>query len=95
MQIQTGSQEFAVADGKNFDDDNSGEFMSPNPSFSTNSPELSLLNFLPSTYRHSQFLATSLDFTTFFTLSILHWGRSNFYSYCLLGDLTLAELYNR
>ena len=43
-----------------------------------NSPELSLLKFLSSTYHHSQLLATSLHFTTFFTLSILHWGRTIF-----------------
>jgi len=30
------------------------------------SPELSLLNFLPLTYHHSHFLATTFDFTTFY-----------------------------
>ena len=37
----------------------------------TNSPELSLLNFLPLTYHHSHFLATTLDFTSFFTIAFL------------------------
>ena len=30
-----------------------------------NSPELSLLKFLPLTYHHSHFLAATLDFTSF------------------------------
>ena len=34
-----------------------------------NSPELSLLKFLPLTYRHSHFLAATLDFTSFFTIA--------------------------
>ena len=33
-----------------------------------NSPELSLLKFLPLTYHHSHFLAATLDFTSFFQL---------------------------
>ena len=33
------------------------------------SPELSLLKFLPLTYHHSHFLATTLDFTSFFTIA--------------------------
>ena len=36
-----------------------------------NSPELSLLNFLPLTYHHSHFLAATLDFTSFFTIAFL------------------------
>ena len=36
-----------------------------------NSPELSLLQFLPLTYPHSHFLATTLDFTSFFTIAFL------------------------
>ena len=36
-----------------------------------NSPELSLLKFLPLTYHHSHFLATTLDFTSFFTIAFL------------------------
>ena len=37
----------------------------------TNSPELSLLNFLLLTYYHSHFLAATLDFTSFFTMAFL------------------------
>ena len=37
----------------------------------TNSPELSLLKFLPLTYHHSHFLAATFDFTSFFTLASL------------------------
>ena len=36
-----------------------------------NSPELSLLKFLPLTYHHSHFLAATLDFTSFFTIACL------------------------
>ena len=36
-----------------------------------NSPELSLLKFLPLTYHHSHFLAATLDFTFFFTIAFL------------------------
>ena len=36
-----------------------------------NSPELLLLKFLPLTYHHSQFLAATLDFTSFFTIAFL------------------------
>ena len=36
-----------------------------------NSPELSLLKFLPLTYHHSHFLAATLDFTSFFTMAFL------------------------
>ena len=45
----------------------------PNPSGggNTNSPELSLLKFLPLTYHHSHFLAATLDFTSFFTIAFL------------------------
>jgi len=44
----------------------------PNPSETreegnTKSPELLLLKILPLTYHHSHFLATTLDFTSFFT----------------------------
>jgi len=40
----------------------------PNPcgEGNTNSPELSLLKFLPLAYHHSHFLATTLDFTMAF-----------------------------
>jgi len=37
----------------------------------TNSPELSLLKFLPLAYHHSLFLAATLDFTSFFTTAFL------------------------
>ena len=37
----------------------------------TNSPELSLLKFLPLTYHHSHFLAATFDFISFFTLAFL------------------------
>jgi len=37
----------------------------------TNLPELSLLKFLPLAYHHSHFLATTLDFTSFFTTAFL------------------------
>ena len=36
-----------------------------------NSPELSLLKFLPLTYHHSHFLVATLDFTSFFTIAFL------------------------
>ena len=39
--------------------------------FAPNSPELSLLKFLPLTYHHSHFLAATLDFTSFFTTAFL------------------------
>ena len=34
-----------------------------------NSPELSLLKFLPLTYHHRHFLAATLNFTSFFTIA--------------------------
>ena len=45
-----------------------------------NSPELSLLTFLPLIYQHSDFLATTLDFTSFFTIAFL---RAAFFFYSL------------
>ena len=36
-----------------------------------NSPELSLVKFLPLIYHHSHFLAATLDFTSFFTIAFL------------------------
>ena len=45
--------------------------------------ELSLLNFFPLTYHHSHFLATTLDFTSFFTLVFLG-GACLFYSLAVL-----------
>ena len=53
-----------------------------------NSPELSLLKFLPLTYHHSHFLAATLDFTFFFTIAFLRaalfftaWIRFHFFLY--------------
>ena len=65
-EIQVGSQETAVMDqgSKNFDNDNSGEFCAKTKRYE-NSPELLLLKFLPLTYHHSHFLATTLDHTFF------------------------------
>ena len=56
-EIQVGGQEMAVMVGDS----------------ATNSPELSLIKFLPFTYiyHHSHFLATNLDFTSFFTIAFL------------------------
>ena len=56
--------------GKNFNNDNSGEFCAKTKRHK-NSPELSLLKFLPLTYHHSHFLAVTLDFTSFFTIAFL------------------------
>ena len=46
---------------QNFNNNNSGE------QTWTNLPELPLLKFLPMNYYHSHFLATTFDFTSFFT----------------------------
>jgi len=46
------------------------KYVLPYPSFTQNSPELLLLNFL--LYHHSHFLAAPFDLTTFFTLAILN-----------------------
>ena len=48
-----------------------------------NSPELSLLKFLPLTYYHSHFLAATLDFTSFFTIAFLRVAHL-FYSLAVL-----------
>ena len=48
-----------------------------------NSPELSLLKFLPLTYHHSHFLAATLDFTSFFTMAFLR-AALFFYSLAVL-----------
>jgi len=50
----------------------------------TNSPELSLLKFLPLAYRHSHFLAATLDFTSFFTTAFL--GAAHFFTAGLFLD---------
>jgi len=50
----------------------------------TNSPELSLLNFLPLAYYYSHFLAATLDFTSF---SQRHsWGPQIFFTAGLFLD---------
>jgi len=49
----------------------------------TNSPELSLLKFLPLAYNHSHFLATTFDFTSFFTTAFLG-AAPFFYSWAVL-----------
>ena len=43
----------------------------PSEGGNTNSPELSLLKFLPLTYHHSHFLVATFDFTSLFTLAFL------------------------
>ena len=53
-----------------------------------NSPELSLLKFLPLTYHHSLFLATTLDFTSFFTIAFLR-AALFFYSLAVLDLISL------
>ena len=45
-----------------------------------NSPELSLLKFLPLTYHHSHFLAATLDFTSFFFHHSLFKGCTPFFT---------------
>ena len=59
-----------VGYGKNFNNDNSGEFCAKTKRHQ-NSPELSLLKFLPLAYHHSHFLAATLDFTSFVTIAFL------------------------
>jgi len=56
----------------------------------TNSPELSLLNFLLLTYHHSHFFAATLNFTSFFRW--LSGGHTLFYSWAVFG-LDLLMLY--
>ena len=55
---------------KIFNNDNLGEFFAKTK-WHKNSPQLSLLKFLPLTYHHSHFLAATLDFTSFFTIAFL------------------------
>ena len=52
-----------------------------------NSPELSLLKFLPLAYHHSHFLAATLDFTAFCTIAFLR-AALFFYSLAVLEDFT-------
>ena len=69
-----------------------------------NSPELSLLKILPLTYHHSHFLATTLDFTSFFTLAFfgggaffftawLFWIRYHFFLYLYTPKLAYGRLW--
>jgi len=90
-EIQSGGQEMAVMagyKGKIFNNDTSGEFVLPSSHFNmiqhTNSSELSLLKFLPLAYHHSHFLATTLDFTSFFTILFL--GAAPFFTAGLFLD---------
>jgi len=53
----------------------------PSGEGNTNLPKLSLLNFLPLAYHHSQFLAATFDFTSFFRNSLL--GAAQFYSWAV------------
>jgi len=59
--------------GKNFNKNNSGEFVLPPPTgnWHQNSPEMLLLKFLPLSDNHSHFWAATFDFTTFFMLPFL------------------------
>jgi len=50
----------------------------------TNSAELLLLKFLPLAYYHSHFLATTLDFGSFFTTAFL--GAAHFFYSWLFLD---------
>ena len=61
--------------------DNSNEFWAN--WLAQNSPELSLLKFLPLTYHHSHFLAATLDFTSYFTIAFLR-AALFFYSLAVL-----------
>ena len=83
-EIQGGGQEMVVmvGYGKNFNNDNSGELLC-RLVLAQNSPELSSLKFLPLTYHHSHFLATTLDFTSFFTIAFLRTAHF-FYSLAVL-----------
>ena len=56
----------------------------PRPSGTKNSPELSLLKFLPLTYHHSHFLAATLDFTSFLTIAF-QGAALFFYSLAVFG----------
>ena len=56
-----------------------------------NSPELSLLKFLPLTYHHSHFLAATLDFTSFFTIAFLRTALF-FYSLAVLDWILLSAI---
>ena len=57
-----------------------------------NSPELSLLKFLPLTYHHSHFLAATLDFTSFFTIAFLR-AAHIIYSLAVLDKISLLFVF--
>ena len=67
-----------------------------------NSPELSLLKFLPLTYHHSHFLAATLDFTSLFTMAFLgphlfftawlFWIRFHFFLYLYTPKPAIGRL---
>ena len=57
-------------DGKNINNNSSGQFMPTLLKISTKFTWNCVIKFLPSAYCHSHFFATQLDFTTFLTLFI-------------------------
>ena len=57
-----------------------------------NSPELSLLKFLPLTYHHSHFLVATLGFTSFFTIAFLR-AAHFFYSLAVLDKISLLFVF--
>ena len=59
-----------LVNGKNFNNNNSGEFLC-RLVLAKNSPKLPLLKVLPLTYHHSHFLAATLDFTSYFIIAFL------------------------
>ena len=69
-----------------------------------NSPQLSLLKFLPLTYHHSHFLAATLDFTSFFTIAFLRaahfftawlfWIRFHFFLYLYTPKPAYGQLWD-
>ena len=73
-EIQGGSQEIMAI---------SVDFSMFHYNSAPNSPELSLLKFLLLAYHHSHFLATTLDFTSFFTMAFL--GATLFHSWAVFG----------
>ena len=83
--------------------DNSGEFCAKTKRHQ-NSPQLSLLEFLPLTYHHSHFLAATLDFTYFFTIAFLRaahffftarllWIRFHFFLYLYTPKPAYGQLW--
>ena len=56
-----------------------------------NSPEFSLLKFLPLTYHHSHFFAATLDFTSFFTIAFLRAAHFFLQLGCFGLDINIDE----